>query len=254
MTDQTNETTDRVELIAARAAIATPGPWDYGGRVNKDGDWLYRKDDKYNPIADFEFTDVGDADFIAHAREDIPWLIDALAKAERELAANKTQLGPARIVETPPSMDTNKRYWEVYCPSCTTHECSLDQNDPRLTQRRDQHNRDHSERPLAYPSDPESLHIQGLEQKLAQSERDLDSALYERDMSRRGKTDAYAQLYAAEQKLAEQAVIRNATLEEAAVIAENAVCLLEECTNLACVKARKIAIAIRAKKKENNCE
>lgn len=114
MTDQTNETTDRVELIAARAAIATPGPWDYGGRVNKDGDWLYRKDDKYNPIADFEFTDVGDADFIAHAREDIPWLLDALAKAER----------------------------------------------------------------------------------------DLDSALYERDMSRRGKTDAYAQLYAAEQKLA----------------------------------------------------
>ena len=92
--------------------------------------------------------------------------------------------GPARIVETGRSPETSKRYWEVYCPTCTTHECTLGEGDPRLTQRRDQHNREHSERPLAYPGDPESLRIQGLERKLT-----------------------------------EQAAIRTAALEEAAVIA-----------------------------------
>ena len=76
--------------------------------------------------------------------------------------------GPARIVETPPSMETSKRYWEVYCPSCTTHECTLGEGDPRLTVRRDEHNRDHAKRPLPWPGDADSLHVLDLEQKLAE--------------------------------------------------------------------------------------
>ena len=86
-----------------------------------------------------------------------------------------TSVGPARIVETSPSMETSKRYWEVYCPTCTTHECTLDQVDPRLTQRRDQHNREHSERPLPYPGDPESLRIQGLERKLTEQAATIEA-------------------------------------------------------------------------------
>lgn len=64
-------------------------------------------------------------------------------------------VGPARIVEAGRSPETSKRYWEVYCPTCSTHECLFGQGDPRLTERRDEHNRQHAERPLAWHGDPE---------------------------------------------------------------------------------------------------
>jgi len=57
-------------------------------------------------------------------------------------------VGPARIVQMPPSPETNARYWEVHCPVCTTHECMFDGDDPRLVERRDEHNRRHAEQPL----------------------------------------------------------------------------------------------------------
>lgn len=80
-----SKTSDRHELIAARAAIATPGPWVYGDDRDGRGDRLYRRENKYDPIADFEYTKDHDAEFIAHAREDIPWLLAALARSERKL-------------------------------------------------------------------------------------------------------------------------------------------------------------------------
>ena len=91
----------------------------------------------------------------------------ALDKSERDLAEIRARVGPARIVEVPPLMESSNRYCEVYCPTCTTHECSLSEDDPRLMARLDEHNRDHANRPLPWPGDSDSLHISDLEREIS---------------------------------------------------------------------------------------
>lgn len=67
---------ERIETIRKRAEAATPGPWDAGLRsvcgeaFGEEGLW------EWFGASPREH----DADFIAHAREDIPWL---LAEVER---------------------------------------------------------------------------------------------------------------------------------------------------------------------------
>ena len=72
-----------IDEIRARAEAATTGPWtheEYGFGINAKERKLffaYGCDDQ-------TFTDM---DFVCHAREDIPALLDALEAKERELAA-----------------------------------------------------------------------------------------------------------------------------------------------------------------------
>jgi len=87
------EILQRLEEIEARVARATPGPWESDGvRVYSD----YSKC-KYNLVADcdLELAIKGtepqlpwDPHFIAHAREDVPWL----CQVTRELLARLKRL------------------------------------------------------------------------------------------------------------------------------------------------------------------
>jgi len=87
MTDQPD-----IEAIAARAAAATPGPWVVRERLRGKGAQTFGhviilEDRSGYPGAVLEGMRANtDADFIAHAREDIPALIERLqaVKAEAE--------------------------------------------------------------------------------------------------------------------------------------------------------------------------
>jgi hypothetical protein len=68
--------TDRLDEIEARANAATDGPW----RARR---WDYFCEVDYNietsaPSCVADLSDPDDADFIAHAREDVPALVAAL--------------------------------------------------------------------------------------------------------------------------------------------------------------------------------
>jgi hypothetical protein len=84
-----------VEAIEARCEAATPGPWEWSERRQ----WLTGPD--YADVIEPDDVDCGswcqggsskirwdrpeaDADFIAHARSDIPALLTALSESQRE--------------------------------------------------------------------------------------------------------------------------------------------------------------------------
>ena len=69
MTDE-----QRIEEIRLRAKTASAGPWHY------DGDGCVRA--QTIDIVHDESIRFCDGRFIAHAREDIPWLLDRLAKQD----------------------------------------------------------------------------------------------------------------------------------------------------------------------------
>lgn len=85
----------RLAEIAARVAKATEGPW---GMVDGDNTVYSNPREAKNGfgtnfdaqicemVEDMDTDDISyeDAEFIAHARDDVPWLLDQLAKA-REL-------------------------------------------------------------------------------------------------------------------------------------------------------------------------
>lgn len=68
---------NRIEEIKARVEAATPGPW-WGDHANYCVVQAHRAhDDNPETVADNVYAE--DIDFIAHAREDIPYLLDELA-------------------------------------------------------------------------------------------------------------------------------------------------------------------------------
>jgi len=79
MTDQ-----QRIEEIAARTKTATAGPWQY------DGDSCIRA--HVIGIVHDERMRFCDGRFIAHAREDIPWLLDQLDQRDAEIKRLKESL------------------------------------------------------------------------------------------------------------------------------------------------------------------
>lgn len=74
-----------IDEIRARVEVATPGPW----RAHPDGlVWAERPGD---PVSGS--TETEDAEFIAHARTDVPWLLDRLDQIRR-LCENYTPEPP----------------------------------------------------------------------------------------------------------------------------------------------------------------
>ena len=63
-----------IEEIKARESKATPGPWNFITVCSDEEVWIER--DVYNPHAKEHMTGE-DADFIVHAREDVPALVEA---------------------------------------------------------------------------------------------------------------------------------------------------------------------------------
>jgi hypothetical protein len=101
----TSEHDARVAEIKARSAAATPGPWNV---TELEGHWIsgagYVQGMTYYV---FEAEQRGDgecgsmlkedAEFVAHSREDVPFLLDRLAEARTQLAASEA--ATARLVE-----------------------------------------------------------------------------------------------------------------------------------------------------------
>ena len=71
-------TMDRMAEIKARCKAATPGAWKH--RETADYSEIYAASD---PLA-LVGSSTDDAEFIAHAREDIPYLLEQLEEAQRE--------------------------------------------------------------------------------------------------------------------------------------------------------------------------
>ena len=76
---------NRADLIAERAAAATKGPWAVEFQmIRSSTDTVIRSDDEFGNEA---WSSDADAEFIANARDDIPWLLERLAQSERDLTA-----------------------------------------------------------------------------------------------------------------------------------------------------------------------
>ena len=73
----------RIQEIKAREQAATPGEWQASGAKN---DILTMNLDIIACFCDREDDYGADCDFIAHARSDVPWLLEKL-KAAREYAS-----------------------------------------------------------------------------------------------------------------------------------------------------------------------
>ena len=64
--------------------------------------------------------------------------------------------GPAFIALMPPSPETSKRWYSMYCRACGIEEMMAEtEDDPRLVARRDAHNRERHAEPQGEPSDAE---------------------------------------------------------------------------------------------------
>lgn len=87
------DTNKRLEEIKARCEAATKGPWDYDGmhpEINAPDEWgmiisMLRMHPGDEILDDFGHAFNPDFEFIANARDDIPWLLTQLAEREREI-------------------------------------------------------------------------------------------------------------------------------------------------------------------------
>jgi hypothetical protein len=96
-------TQEQLEAIRQRAENATPGPWEWSG--DKFGDIVVYSPERRGfhnnggEIAQLDFGSQSDATFIAHARTDIPALLEHIAELEAELGKYRKILhGELRIV------------------------------------------------------------------------------------------------------------------------------------------------------------
>ena len=88
---------DRLDEIEARANAATEGPWTPDEYTEVDPDGFYELSRVIAPDPDGDdWCAIGvvhtgilrpDADFIAHARTDVPWLIEQVRKRDAALRA-----------------------------------------------------------------------------------------------------------------------------------------------------------------------
>jgi hypothetical protein len=79
-----------LDAVQARADAATPGPW----RLT-DGGWgEFVQDSEGRELWALRHTpEVADAEFVAHARTDVPLLVAALREAHIEIARLHKELG-----------------------------------------------------------------------------------------------------------------------------------------------------------------
>lgn len=79
---------------------------------------------------------------------------DAPENPYRSQVPEPSAEGPAFIAIMPPSPETSKRWYSMYCRVCGVEEMMADTaDDPRLLDRRDEHNRERHAEPQGEPSD-----------------------------------------------------------------------------------------------------
>lgn len=82
------ESVGRLDEIRARADAATSGPWTRRSRDADERDGALGHEIVGPPMPQLrgQFERKADADFIAHAREDVPYLLEHIAYLEGEAA------------------------------------------------------------------------------------------------------------------------------------------------------------------------
>lgn len=86
----------RLAEIRSRADAATPGPWLVGGAPNATWQQVYcPRDNNLNVVQSMRGG--RDASFVAHAREDIPWLLDLVRQQARVIADLQEESDAARL-------------------------------------------------------------------------------------------------------------------------------------------------------------
>lgn len=103
-----------------------------------------------------------------HNFEESPWgrtytdaeIANALRRSE---VPEPSAEGPAFIALMPPSPETSKRWYSMYCRVCGIEEMMAGTaDDPRLLARRDEHNRERHAEPQGEPSDARAKVIDAL--------------------------------------------------------------------------------------------
>ena len=117
--------TDRIDEIRVRCEVATAGPWKDCRRL----DGVPTVANKNIRICDAYKNNKqqwADAEFIAHAREDIPYLLYRLAEAERQRdTAVKDMTDMANEIESTETCEWCKWYGDDGCqrPGEETRDC-----------------------------------------------------------------------------------------------------------------------------------
>jgi hypothetical protein len=121
---------DRLDEIRARADAATPGPWGVWTSMDNTRDILSEAEHPAVPLAGLygrdgsEHPTAGedaDAEFIAAARSDIPYLLDRLAASEQEAARLRAErdAANARYAEQVQRLQAAIEQAKEYpCPAC----------------------------------------------------------------------------------------------------------------------------------------
>lgn len=107
-------TSDDLAAIRERAAAATEGPWTWASHTTADGDEWAVFDPADHALASNRDGWAPDAEFIAHAREDVPAL---LAEVERLRAIEAGIEALHRPVHPVFSWEIGLRFEEP-CPDC----------------------------------------------------------------------------------------------------------------------------------------
>ena len=112
---------NRLNEIEARANAATEGPWEWEGEAKAEWELganslvpSRRPDDPVlygygYDASGIEVKTPADAEFIAHARTDVPWLLEQVERRDKALEAVRALHKP---VEVEPS--------ETICSGCST--------------------------------------------------------------------------------------------------------------------------------------
>lgn len=96
-----------LDAIRAREAAATPGPWFDDGQeiyTESEHDWVAETLDIDNPK-----STAANAQFIAHAREDIPGLLAEVDRLRAELAAADLVTSSMRLAIDEADAEENAR-------------------------------------------------------------------------------------------------------------------------------------------------
>jgi len=104
---------DKISEIRGRAEKATPGPWERNlGFVNDEHGGLICS--VLSSRGKFEL-EIVNADFIAHSREDVPFLLDRLTALQQKNAALKAE------------RDEYHDKWAKQVSLCTLAQCECDE-------------------------------------------------------------------------------------------------------------------------------
>lgn len=137
----TDDVTARLAEIEARANRATPGPWKTRGegRADTDDSWVRILGNIHNDgksstrvatVDTFGFVDdetaqasyegeadaEADAEFIAHARADVPWLVERLRESRKiidEIDPNKLRILASYVVASYALTNSSSQRTEV---------------------------------------------------------------------------------------------------------------------------------------------